>query len=149
MLKRLAFLVFVAVLAVPAAAAAKQTDVNGPAALRGHGLLRGELQASDPSSQVKLILRAGRVRVLDLAGDAKVTCNGKAARQRQNDQGQAVFACAGRRARVLIAGSHYRLAVAARQYALQIPEGVSGKLQGRFRLASTTQDPAPPADPNR
>jgi hypothetical protein len=133
MLKRLVFLVLLAALTLPAVAAAKRLDVKGQVALRGHGLLRGELQATDPAAQVQLRLRVGRIRVLDLAGDAQVTCNGEAAETRQNGDGQTILFCKGRRARVLLQGSHYRLAVLAMQYAMKIPEGVSGTLAGRFR----------------
>ena len=142
MLKRIVFLVVLAALAVPAVAAAKQFDVKGPLALRAHGLLRGELQATDPAAQVQMRLRAGRIRVLDFAGDAKVTCNGEDAQTRQNDDGQTVFFCKARRARVAVQGSDYRLAVLARQYAMKIPEGVSGTLAGRFHVVE------PPADSN-
>jgi hypothetical protein len=142
MLKRLVFLVVLAALAVPAVAASKRLDVKGPVALRGHGLLRGELQATDPASQVQMRLRLGGIRLLDLAGDAKVTCNGEDANQRQNDGGRTVFFCKARRARILVQGSHYKFAVLARQYAMKIPEGVSGILAGRFHVVE------PPADSN-
>lgn len=54
MLKRLVFLVMLAALAVPAAAAAQTLDVQGPVTIRGLGPLRGELQAPDPARALKI-----------------------------------------------------------------------------------------------
>ncbi len=134
MLKRLVFLVMLAALAVPAAAAAQTLDVQGPVTIRGLGPLRGELQAPDPARAVKIRFQAGRLKLVDLAGDLKVRCKGRPARSRQDADGHAVFLCAGRAGGALVQGSHYGIALAAAHYGLQIPEGVSGSLSGRFRV---------------
>jgi len=133
MLKRTVFLVMVAALAVPALAAARPHEVQGPATLKGHGFLRGELQATDPSLSVRIRFRAGMVRVVDLAGDLQVTCKGRPARSHHNRKGQAVYRCAGRAGRMLVTGSHYGLALVSMRYVLELPDGVSGTLSGRFR----------------
>jgi 3-methyladenine DNA glycosylase/8-oxoguanine DNA glycosylase len=85
-----------AALATPVVAAAQRLDVQGPVALSGHGLLRGELQATAAARPVRIRFQAGRVRLVDLAGDLKVRCKGRPARSRQNADGQTVYQCAGR-----------------------------------------------------
>jgi hypothetical protein len=153
MLKRTVFLVTAAALALPALAAARTLEVQGPATVKGHGFLRGELQATDPSLQVRIRFRAGMVRLADLAGDLQVTCKGRPARSHHNRKGQAVYRCAGRVGRMLVTGSHYRLALASMRYVLELPEGVSGTLRGRFRSSAPTGDngggeyEAPPGTP--
>ena len=72
MLKRLVFLVMLAALAIPAAAAAQKLDVQGPVTIRGIGPLRGELKAPEPARAVRIRFQAGRLKLVDLAGDLKV-----------------------------------------------------------------------------
>ncbi len=54
MFKRTVFLFMSAALALPAIAAAKTIDVDGPLTLRGHGPLRAQLASADGSARVSI-----------------------------------------------------------------------------------------------
>jgi len=126
-----------AALAFPGTAAAETLDVEGPLAVKGHGPLRGELKMANPSESKPVVFggQVGFVRFIDLAGDLKVRCKGRGeAAARENEQGQKVYTCKGRGGRARVHGSHFRVALFAMKYGILIPEGVTGTLQGKFRV---------------
>ena len=158
MLKRTVPLIVLVALAIPAAATGKRIDVTGPIAVQGHAFVSADLQATDASRPVRMRLRAGFVRIVDLSGDLKVRCGGKAKLQtRKNARDQNVYLCIVRAGRLAMKGSHYRLFGFAMRYGLLIPEGVSGTLAGRFQECRVSDgkpacgkpsDPARPDDGN-
>lgn len=125
-----------AALAFPGTAAAEKLDVEGPLTIQGHGPLRGELKAANPSETRPVVVggKVGFVRFIDLAGDLRVQCKGRGeAAARENEEGQKVYTCKGRGGRARAHGSHFRVALFAMKYGIRIPEGVTGTLQGKFR----------------
>lgn len=125
-----------AALAFPGTAAAEKLDVEGPLTIQGHGPLRGELKAANPSETRPVVVggKVGFVRFIDLAGDLRVQCKGRGeAAARENEEGQKVYTCKGRGGRARAHGSHFRVALFAMKYGIRIPEGVTGTLQGNFR----------------
>lgn len=137
MFKRTVFLLVLAALALPALAAAQKLDVKGPILVKGRGPLHGELSMANASATrpVHFVGRRGLIRFVDLAGDLRVQCQGRGrAKASENAQGQKVFTCLGRGGRAKVHGSKFRLRGALGQYTLLIPAGVTGTLEGRFRV---------------
>jgi hypothetical protein len=127
-------------LLVPAAAGAKEAQVNGPAAIAGKGFFGGELAMAlaDGHRPVKIAGRGGYVGFLDLAGDLKVRCTGQGrARKTETDQGT-VYLCKGRGGQATVLGSHFTFRGFARHYRALLPEGVRGTFHGRFAVCSPT-----------
>lgn len=121
-------------LALPATAAAKQGEINGPAKLVGVAFVGGELTMAslDEQRPVAFQGRGGYVGFLDLAGDLKVRCAGKGeARSKETDKGR-VFMCMGRGGVAQALGSHFRFRGFALRYRLLVPEGASGTVHGRY-----------------
>lgn len=134
-----------AALAFPGTAAAEKLDVEGPLTIQGHGPLRGELKAANPSETRPVVVggKVGFVRFIDLAGDLRVQCKGRGeAAARENEEGQKVYTCKGRGGRARAHGSHFRVALFAMKYGIRIPEGVTGTLQGKFRVRDEQADEA-------
>jgi hypothetical protein len=124
-----------AALLVPAAATAKEAELAGPAAIVGAGHFGGELKLAETEGQrpIRLVARGGRVGVLDVGGDLKIRCAGKARLQKQETEAGDVFVCAGRGAiAVSLLGSHVKLRGLSKRYRLVLPEGASGTWHGRF-----------------
>ena len=135
MFKRTVFLFMSAALALPAIAAAKTIDVDGPLTLRGHGPLRAQLASAEGSARVSIKL-GGKIVVTGLARDLEVACTGPRVKVRTatNRRGLKKVACMGRRMTIVIsAAGRFHFGALARLYVLEIPEGVSGKLHGNFR----------------
>lgn len=125
-------------------AAADKVEVEGPMRLLGHGLFRGELSSTDGPKRVHVRI-AGQVRFVDLRGDMKVVCRGNGQTHAGlNDDGKLVVQCTGRMAAV-VSASNFGLAGRGRQYAIGIPAGVTGTLNGQFRKRG--QEPAEQARP--
>lgn len=144
-MNRLIPLLLLAALAFPAAAAAKSLAIEGPITVKGHGPLRAELSMANPKETRPVVLggQAGAVRFVDLAGDLRVSCQGRGrARVGENEQGQKVVVCRGRAGRVKAHGSKFRVVAALRTWGLAIPQGVTGTLSGRFERADRRQSPA-------
>lgn len=132
MLKRTVPLLVLAALALPAMAVAQKADLVGPAALLGHGPVRGELQADDGPKRVRFRLAGGLMQFTDLARDMKVACDGSGAMHAGTDDGKLVVRCSGRTVAV-VSASHFRFGGKARRYLIQIPAGMSGTVNGDFR----------------
>jgi hypothetical protein len=59
-----------------------------------------------------------------------------------NDDGKLVVQCAGRTFAV-VSASHFRFGGKARQYLIQIPEGMTGTVNGDFRQRGDEREEAP------
>ena len=123
-------------LLLPVAAVAKEANVTGPTALAGAGFFGGELATADTDAQRPVRITGapgGYVGFLDLGGDLKVRCLGKARlRTHETDDGT-VFMCAGRGVTGATAlGSHVKLRGFATRYRVLVPKGVRGTWNGRF-----------------
>jgi hypothetical protein len=133
-IKTVAAVAFVALL-VPVAAVAKETKVQGPAALAGAGFFGGELTMAmeDGQRPVRIGGVAGYVGILDLGGDLRVRCAGKGrrAKVKETEQGK-VYMCAGRGGHATVLGSHFKFRGFAVRYRAVFPAGVSGSFHGRF-----------------
>jgi hypothetical protein len=142
--KRTIPLLALAALVVPAAAAAK--DVSGPATLAGHGPVRGVLRAADGPARVELQL-SGKILVSGRARELEVSCTGANVKQRSavNKRGLELMACKGRRMKVVVSATAFRFGAVARRWRIQIPESVSGKINGRFRMQDNSAEPEAPA----
>ena len=134
MIKRTVFLLVLVALVIPAAAAAKLIEVSGPATISGHGPVRGMLRSADGSARVTFQL-SGKILVAGKADDLEVSCDGARVKTRSkvNRRGLKLVACLGRRMTVVVSASAFHFGAHARRYQIDIPEGVNGKLFGRFR----------------
>lgn len=150
MIKRTVLLLVLVALALPAAAAATLIDVNGPATITGHGPVRGVLRSTNGPARVELQL-SGKLVVSGKADDLQVTCEGARvkSRERVSPRGLKLVACMGRRMTVVVSASAFHFRAIALRYLIQVPEGVTGKLSGRFRDAQppASQQPADPQAP--
>jgi hypothetical protein len=146
MIKRTVLLLVAVALAVPAVGAAKQLEVNGPAKITGHGPVRGMLRSEDGPARVTFHL-SGRILVAGKADDLEVSCEGARVKTRSkvNRRGRKLVACLGRRMTVVVSASSFHFGAIARRYLIDIPEGVNGKLFGRFRGGK--ERPAPEEQP--
>ena len=129
-------------LLVPAAAGAKEAELNGPAALKGAGFFGGEVEMRATDTQRPFVVagRGGYVGFLDLGGDLKVRCQGKGRiRAHETEQGT-VYLCQGRGGRATAVGSHFRLRGFARSYGITVPEGAKATLHGRFVVCALAAD---------
>ena len=147
MIKRPVFLVVVAALAIPAAAAAKSIDVSGPATIAGHGPVRGALRSEDGPARVEFHL-SGKILVGGKARDLEVSCEGDGVQTRTHlsRRGVKLVGCAGRLMTVVVSASAFRFGMKSRRWLIEIPEGVNGKISGRFRDAGRP-DEEQPAEP--
>jgi len=143
--KRTVPLLVAAVLALPAVAAAKSIDVQGPQTLKGHGPVRGQLRSAEGQATVRFQL-SGRIVVSGKADDLDVRCSGPRVQTRshQNRRGLEMVGCLGRRMTVEVTASAFRFGAKARRWLIEIPEGVSGKIHGRL-LERPRPRPQPPA----
>ena len=134
-IRAIAALALVALLA-PAAAGAKEAQVNGPAAIAGKGFFGGELAMSlaDGQRPVKIAGRGGYVGFLDLGGDLKVRCSGRGRVQKTETEQGTAYLCKGRGGQATVLGSHFRFRGFARHYRALVPEGARGTFNGRFVL---------------
>ena len=133
MLKRTVPLLVLAALALPAMAVAQKADITGPAALLGHGPVRGELKSDDGPKRVHFKLSRGLIRFTDLADDMQVACRSNhGVRAGKNDEGKLVVQCAGR-TEAVVSASNFQFGGKAHRYMIQIPKGVSGTVNGEFR----------------
>ena len=131
-------------LALPAAAMAKQTEITGPATLAGAAFVGGELTMASLDEQRPFVFagRAGYVGFLDLAGDLKVRCTGKGeSNSKETDKGR-VYICMGRGGAAKVIGSHFRFRGFALRYRIQVPEGASGEIHGRYVICGDGSDKA-------
>jgi hypothetical protein len=149
--KRTVPLLVLAALVIPAGAAAK--DVSGPATLAGHGPVRGTLRSAEGPARVELHL-SGKILVSGRARDLEVSCTGASVKMRTavNRRGLELVACKGRRMTVVISATAFHFGALARRWLIQIPEGVSGKISGRFRMqddsaSERVERPTKPAEP--
>lgn len=132
MFKRTVPLLVLAALVLPAMAVAKKAEIIGPTALLGHGPVRGELKSDDGPKRVRFRLTPGLLQLTDLGGDMKVACNGNGTMRAGNDDGKLVVQCSGR-TNAVVSASSFRFGGKARRYLIQIPEGMSGTVNGDFR----------------
>jgi hypothetical protein len=132
MLKKL-IVVASAALLVPVAALATPLEVDGPASVTGQGVVRGALHSPDGSATVSFRVRAGMIRVTGSSQNLDVACTGRGVRigTRQNRRLKIVV-CKGRGLLVQVTSSRFHFGANARKYGIQIPDGVSGRLNGRF-----------------
>jgi hypothetical protein len=152
LIKRTVFLLVLVALAIPAAAAAKLIDGSGSATIAGHGPVRGMLRSADGPARVELHL-SGKILVSGKADDLQVSCEGARVKSRSkvNRRGLKLVGCLGRHMTVVVSASAFHFGAVARRYLIQIPEGVGGKLSGRFRGGEEPpageQQPADPQAP--
>jgi hypothetical protein len=146
--KRTVPLLVLAALVIPAGAAAK--DVSGPATLAGHGPVRGTLRSAEGPARVELHL-SGKILISGRARDLEVSCTGASVKMRTavNRRGLELVACKGRRMTVVVSATAFHFGALARRWLIQIPEGVSGKINGRFRMQddSSNERPERPVEP--
>ncbi|HEY8103417.1 MAG TPA: hypothetical protein VIE18_02810 [Gaiellaceae bacterium] len=124
-------------LLVPVAAGAKDARVSGPLALAGQGYFGGELTMAmaDGQRPVKIAGRGGYLGILDLRGDLRVRCLGKARVQKQRTDRGAVYSCTGRGVQAVLLGSHFMFRGFSEHYRVSLPAGVVGSFHGRFTTA--------------
>jgi len=139
-IRTIAATAFVALL-VPLAAVAKESEVNGPAALAGKGFFGGELTMvlADGQRPVHLGARGGYVGILDLGGDLEVRCQGKGRVHKKETEQGVVYMCAGRGGQAIILGSHFKFRGFAMRYRALLPAGTSGTFHGRFVECTKTE----------
>ena len=138
-------------LLVPIAAVAKDVNVSGPTKLVGKGFFGGELSMASTENQrpVRIAARAGYVGILDLGGDLKVRCTGKARLQRHQSERGTVYLCAGPGGVAVVLGSHFTFRGSAAAYHVLIPAGVRGTFHGRFVQCRAAQANCGQAQPTR
>jgi len=144
MIKRPVFLLVLVALAIPAAAAAKSINVSGPATITGHGPVRGMLRSEEGPARVQFHL-SGRILVAGKADDLEVSCEGLNVQTRTHvsRRGVKLVACLGRRMTVVVSAGAFRFGAKARRWMIEIPEGVNGKISGRFRDAGRPDEEQP------
>ena len=142
-IRSIAATAFVALL-VPLAAVAKESEVNGLAALAGKGFFGGErtMTLADGQRPVHLGARGGYVGILDLRGDLKVRCQGKGRMHKKETEQGVVYMCAGRGGQAVILGSHFKFRGFAMRYRALLPAGTSGTFHGRFVECTKTESEA-------
>ena len=138
-IRTIAATAFVALL-VPLAAVAKESEVNGPAALAGKGFFGGELtmELADGQRPVRLGARGGYIGILDLGGDLKVRCQGRGRVHKKETEQGVVYMCVGR-GQAIILGSHFKFRGFAMRYRALLPAGTSGTFHGRFVECTKTE----------
>lgn len=147
MIKRIAPLLVLAALALPAAAAATRMEVRGPLRVTAAGFLRGELQSPAGSDPVRFQIGGGAIGLVDLGGDLKVACGRRGETKVGRDRdGHTVTSCTGKWLQVRAAGTHFRFRSFGPTTLVGIPGGVTGTLEGQFRScgADLRQGPARP-----
>jgi len=146
-IKRTVPLLLLAAVALPIGAAAQKVDVTGPATFVGAGPVQGELTAADGPKRIRFRL-AGSMTFTDLADDMQVVCRGNGQMHAGNKDGKLVVQCRGR-VLAVVSASHLGFAGRGRRYGIQIPEGVSGTIEGRFQRQGDrpAERPAAPAEP--
>ena len=139
-IRTIAATAFVALL-VPLAAVAKESEVNGPAALAGKGFFGGELtmELADGQRPVRLGARGGYIGILDLGGDLKVRCQGRGRVHKKETEQGVVYMCIGRGGQAIILGSHFKFRGFAMRYRALLPAGTSGTFHGRFVECTKTE----------
>lgn len=147
MIKRTLCLLVLTALAVPAVAAAKTIDISGPATITGHGPARGALRSENGPARVTFHL-SGKILVGGKARDLEVSCEGARVQTRTHvsRRGAKLVGCAGRRMTVVVSAGAFHFGLKSRRWQIEVPEGVNGKISGRFR-ESGRPDREEPAEP--
>lgn len=146
MFKRTVPLLALAVMALPVAAGAKQIDVSGPANYAGKGAVQGRLVSEDGLKRIRF--RFAGALTFTGSADMKVVCRGNGQTHASVKDGNLVVTCQGRM--LAVAGaSALGFKGHARQYAIHVPEGVSGSIEGRLirQVRPPAERPAEPAEP--
>jgi hypothetical protein len=130
--RRFAACALIALLVPAAAVAAGSSDVTGPVTLTGNGYFGGELtmQLGEEQRPLRVVGRIGYVGFLDLGGDLKVRCGGRARPTTQRTEQGRVYLCKGRFGQAVALGSHFAFRGFAARYQLQLPAGAAGTLNG-------------------
>ncbi len=146
MFKRTVPLLALAVMALPVAAGAKQIDVSGPATYAGKGAVQGRLASEDGPKRIRFRF-AGSLTFTG-AADMKLVCRGNGQTHASIEDGNLVVKCQGRMLAVAGAGA-LAFEGHARQYAIHVPAGVSGSIEGRLirQVRPPAERPADPAEP--
>lgn len=146
MFKRTIPLLALAAIALPVAAGAKQIDVSGPATYVGKGAVQGRLASADGPKRIRF--RFAGTLTFTGAADMKVMCRGNGHTLSSVEDGNLVVKCQGRMLAVASA-SALGFKGQARQYAIHVPEGVSGSIEGRLirQVRPPAERPAEPAEP--
>jgi hypothetical protein len=146
MLKRIVPLLALAVVALPVAAGAKQIDVSGPATYMGKGAVHGRLASADGPKRIRF--RFAGTMTFTGAADTKLVCRGNGQSHASIEDGNLVVKCQGRMLAVASAGA-LGFSGQGRQYAIHVPEGVSGSIEGRLirQVRPPAERPAEPAEP--
>lgn len=149
-MKRTLCLLVAVALAIPAVAAAKTIEVNGPATITGHGPARGALRSENGPARVTFQL-SGKILVGGKARDLEVSCEGESVQTRTHvsRRGGKLVGCVGRRMTVVVSASAFHFGLKSRRWQIDIPDGVNGKISGRFRDAGrpAEEQPAEPEAP--
>ena len=135
--RRFAACALIALLVPAAAAAAGSGEVTGPVTLTGNGYFGGELtmELGEKQRPLRIAGRIGYVGFLDLGGDLKVRCGGRARPTVQRTRQGRVYLCKGRFGQAAALGSHFTFRGFAARYQLQLPSGTAGALNGPSRGA--------------
>ena len=146
-MKRTLCLLVLTALAVPAVAAAKTIDISGPATITGHGPARGALRSENGPARVTFHL-SGKILVGGKARDLEVSCEGARVQTRThvNRRGAKLVGCVGRSMTVVVSAGAFRFGLKSPRWQIEIPEGVNGKISGRFR-DNGRPEPAEPEAP--
>jgi hypothetical protein len=146
MFKRTIPLLALAAIALPVAAGAKQIEVSGPASYAGKGAVHGRLASADGPKRIRF--RFAGTLTFTGAADMKVACRGNGQTLSSVEDGNLVVKCQGKMLAVASA-SALGFSGQARQYAIHVPEGVSGSIEGRLirQVRPPAEDPAEPAEP--
>jgi len=121
MLKRAAFLIALAALALPGLAAATSYDPSSRLGLIGKGDVSADLTSSGDVNPVRIAVLGGSLQITKLSDDVKVICRARGANASPaNCTGQGVMA--------IITGSHFQIQATGKLFLLGIPQGYSGSV---------------------
>jgi hypothetical protein len=146
MIKRTVFLLALVVMALPVVASAKQIDVTGPAHFVGKGAVQGRLASADGPKRIRFRF-VGKMTFKG-SDDLKVVCRGSGQSLSSVEDGNLVVQCQGQTVAVASA-SALAFSGQARRYAIHVPEGVNGSIEGRLirQVRPPAERPARPAEP--
>jgi len=113
MLKRVVYLLALAALALPAAAAAKTYDVSGRLGLLGRGDVSADLIAGADAKPVRIAVLGGSLTITPVSSDVQI-------KRRSKADGKAVLA--------IVTGSHFQIQATGKLFLLGVPQGYTGSV---------------------
>lgn len=117
--KRVAVLIALAALCVPALAAATSYDPSSRLGLIGKGSVTADLTATGDVNPVRIAVLGGTLKITKESDDVKVICRAKG-----KDASPAN--CAGQGVLAVVSGSHFKVEADGKLFLLGVPKGYSG-----------------------